>query len=178
MEPAQLQAKDVELRDTAVPGFLCKKFLEDHSWKCSKPSTQLGYQCVIDRCVIPVGLQKGSGCEAPRRFGADGKAVVQASEANKVFSILRKMFNLAISQGQTMPDSDPRKVMATHVRRLGTVRCAGIVEREAVELKSHQLIEWLARVICATRLDQQLSGGGKGLGDMGFGAEVKDALYQ
>src|SRR5690606_19710167 len=94
---------------------------------------------------------------------------------------------------------------AAHVRRLEALRRAGIVEREAegvwripddlaergrrydaprlgdgvaVELKSHLPIERQARVIGATWLDQQLVGGGKGLGDLGFGAEVKDALRQ
>ena len=33
-------------------------------------------------------------------------------------------------------------------------------------------------MIGATWLDQQLIGGGKGLGDLGFGSEVKDALQQ
>src|SRR5690606_34503843 len=94
---------------------------------------------------------------------------------------------------------------AAHVRRLEALRRAGIVEREAegvwripddlaergrrydaprlgdgvaVELKSHLPIERQARVIGATWLDQQLIGGGKGLGDLGFGVEVKDALRQ
>lgn len=93
--------------------------------------------------------------------------------------------------------------MAAHVRRLEALRRAGIVEREAegvwrvpddlaergrqydaqrlsggvaVELKSHLPIERQTRVIGATWLDQQLIGGGKGLGDFGFGSEVKDAL--
>ena len=48
----------------------------------------------------------------------------------------------------------------------------------AVELKSHLPIERQARVIGATWLDQQLIGGGKGLGDLGFGGETKDALRQ
>jgi hypothetical protein len=47
-----------------------------------------------------------------------------------------------------------------------------------VELKSHLPIERQARVIGATWLDQQLIGGGRGLGDLGFGAEVKEALQQ
>ena len=47
-----------------------------------------------------------------------------------------------------------------------------------VELKSHLPIERQARVIGATWLDQQLIGGGKGLGDLGFGSEVKEALRQ
>ncbi len=47
-----------------------------------------------------------------------------------------------------------------------------------VERKSHLSIERQARVIGATWLDQQLIGGGKGLGDLGFGSEVKDALQK
>lgn len=94
--------------------------------------------------------------------------------------------------------------MAAHVRRLEALRRAGIVERVAeglwkipsdlpergrqydaqrlggvvVELKSHLPIERQARVIGATWLDQQLFGGGKGLGDLGFDSEVKEALQQ
>ncbi len=48
----------------------------------------------------------------------------------------------------------------------------------AVELKSHLPIERQARVIGATWLDQQLLGGGKGLGDLGFGGDTKQALQQ
>lgn len=48
----------------------------------------------------------------------------------------------------------------------------------AVELKSHLPIERQARVIGATWLDQQLIGGGSGLGDLGFGGEAKQALQQ
>ena len=93
---------------------------------------------------------------------------------------------------------------AAHVRRLEALRRAGIVERVAdglwkvpddlpepgrrsdaqrlggvaVELKSHIPIERQARVIGATWLDQQLIGGGKGLGDLGFGGEAKQAMQQ
>ncbi len=48
----------------------------------------------------------------------------------------------------------------------------------AVELKSHLPIERQVRVIGATWLDQQLIRGGEGLGDLGFGTEVKGALRQ
>ncbi|MGP8979635.1 DUF3363 domain-containing protein, partial [Enterobacter hormaechei] len=48
----------------------------------------------------------------------------------------------------------------------------------AVELKSHLPIERQARVIGATWLDQQLIGGGKGLGDLGFGGDARQALQQ
>lgn len=111
----------------------------------------------------------------------------------------------AQAQGQTMSGRDPAEVVAAHVRRLEALRCAGIVERlgegvwevpadlaeqgrrydtqrlgggVAVELKSHLSIERQARVIGTTWLDQQLIGGGEGLGELGFGSEVRQALQQ
>lgn len=122
-----------------------------------------------------------------------------------VDSVYRTDHHLAVAQRQTTADRDPREVVAAHVRRLEALRRAGIVQREAegvwrvpddlaergrqydtqrlgggvaVELKSHLPIERQARVIGATWLDQQLIGGGKGLGELGFGGEVKDALHQ
>ena len=122
-----------------------------------------------------------------------------------VDGVYRTDHHLAVAQGQATPDRDPREVVAAHVRRLEALRRAGVVEREAegiwrvpddlaergrrydaqrlgggvaVELKSHLPIERQVRVIGATWLDQQLIGGGKGLGDLGFGTEVKDALRQ
>ncbi len=99
---------------------------------------------------------------------------------------------------------DPQEVVGSHVRRLEALRRAGIVERVAeglwkvpgdlpergreydaqrlggvaVELKSHLPIERQARIIGATWLDQQLIGGGKGLGDVGFGSEAKQAMQR
>ncbi|GKV93322.1 relaxase/mobilization nuclease and DUF3363 domain-containing protein [Pectobacterium aroidearum] len=112
--------------------------------------------------------------------------------------------HLAIEQGRAKPGRDPQEVVAAHVRRLEALRRAGIVERVAeglwkvpidlaergrqydvqrlggvaVELKSHLPIERQARVIGATWLDQQLIGGGRGLGDLGFGGDAKQALQQ
>ncbi len=111
----------------------------------------------------------------------------------------------AQAQGQNMSGRDPAEVVAAHVRRLEALRRAGIVERlgegvwevpadlpeqgrrhdtqhlgggVVVELKSHLSIERQARVIGATWLDQQLIGGGEGLGELGFGSEVRQALQQ
>ena len=118
--------------------------------------------------------------------------------------LYRTDHHLAIAQGQAKEGRDPQEVVAAHVRRLEALRRASIVERVAeglwkvpgdlpergrhydaqrlggvaVELKSHLPIERQARVIGATWLDQQLIGGGKGLGDLGFGSEVKDALQK
>ncbi len=136
---------------------------------------------------------------------ADVRVADRNIAALAVDGVYRTDHHLAVAQGHATPDRDPREVVAAHVRRLEALRRAGIVEREAegvwrvpsdltergrqydvqrhgggvaVELKSHLPIERQARVIGATWLDQQLIGGGKGLGDLGFGAEVKDALQQ
>ncbi|MFT3780345.1 MAG: relaxase/mobilization nuclease and DUF3363 domain-containing protein [Ottowia sp.] len=111
--------------------------------------------------------------------------------------LYRTDHHLAIAKGQP-------EVVAAHVRRLEALRRAGIVERVAeglwkvpsdlpeqgrrydaqrlggvaIELKSHLPIERQARVIGATWLDQQLIGGGTGLGDLGFGSEAKQAMQQ
>jgi type IV secretory pathway VirD2 relaxase len=122
-----------------------------------------------------------------------------------VEGVYRTDDHLAVALGQATAGRDSREVVAAHVRRLEALRRAGIVECVAegiwhvpgdlaergrqydaqrlggsveVDLKSHLPIERQARVIGATWLDQQLIGGGKGLGDLGFGAEVKDALRQ
>ncbi|MDZ4291244.1 MAG: relaxase/mobilization nuclease and DUF3363 domain-containing protein [Hydrogenophaga sp.] len=122
-----------------------------------------------------------------------------------VDGVYRTDHHLAVAQGQATPNRDPREVVAAHVRRLEALRRAGIVEREAegvwrvpgdlaergrqydaqrlgggvaVDLKSHLTIERQARVIGSTWLDQRLISSGRGLGDLGFGAEVKAALQQ
>jgi hypothetical protein len=138
--------------------------------------------------------------------GATGvRAADRNVAALAVDGVYRTDHHLAVAQGHAKTDRDPREVVAAHVRRLEALRRAGIVERVAegvwrvpddlvergrqydaqrlgdgvaVELKSHLPIERQTRVIGATWLDQQLIGGGRGLGDLGFGSEVKDALRQ
>ncbi|RQU89483.1 MULTISPECIES: relaxase/mobilization nuclease domain-containing protein [Burkholderia] len=149
--------------------------------------------------------QYPTGAVVEVKGAADVRVADSNIAALAVDGVYRTDHHLAVAQGQAAPDRDPRDVVAAHVRRLEALRRAGIVEREAegvwrisdnlaergrqydaqrlgggvaVELKSHLSIEQQARVIGATWLDQQLIGGGKGLGDLGFGAEVKDALRQ
>ncbi|MDR3482887.1 MAG: relaxase/mobilization nuclease and DUF3363 domain-containing protein [Burkholderiaceae bacterium] len=148
--------------------------------------------------------QYPTGAVVEVKGAADVRVADRNITALTVDGIYRTDHHLAVAQGQVTPDRDPREVVAAHVRRLEALRRAGIVEREAegvwrvpgdlaergreydvqrlgggvAELKSHLPIERQARVIGATWLDQQLIGGGKGLGDLGFGAEVKDALRQ
>jgi len=137
-----------------------------------------------------------------------GSADVRAADRNIAAlasdGLYRTDHHLAVAQGQAVPGRDPQQVVAAHVRRLEALRRAGIVERVAeglwklpgdlpeqgrsydvqrlggvaVELKSHLPIERQARVIGATWLDQQLIGGGSGLGNLGFGGEAKQAMQQ
>ncbi|AQQ26203.1 relaxase/mobilization nuclease and DUF3363 domain-containing protein [Burkholderia cenocepacia] len=149
--------------------------------------------------------QYPTGAVVEVKGAADMRAADRNIAALAVDGVYRTDHHLAVAQGQVTANRDPREVVAAHVRRLEALRRAGIVEREAegvwrvpsdltergreydaqrlgggvaVDLKSHLPIERQARVIGATWLDQQLIGGGKGLGDLGFGADVKDALRQ
>ena len=149
--------------------------------------------------------QYPTGAVVEVKGSADVRVADRNIAALVIDGVYRTDHHLAVAQGQATSDRDPREVVAAHVRRLEALRRAGIVEREAegvwrvpndltergrqydaqrlgggvaVDLKSHLPIERQARVIGATWLDQQLIGGGKGLGDLGFGAAVKDALRQ
>jgi len=146
--------------------------------------------------------QYPTGAVVAVKPSADVRAADRNIAALAVDGVYRTDHHVAVAQGQASPDRDPREVVAAHARRLEALRRAGIVERAAegvwrvpgdltergrqydaqrlggvaVELKSHLPIERQARVVGATWLDQQLIGGGKGLGDRGFGSEVKHAL--
>lgn len=149
--------------------------------------------------------QYPTGAVVEVKGSADVRTADRNIAALAVEGVYRTDHHLAVAQGQATADRDPREVVAAHVRRIEALRRAGIVEREAegvwrvpsdlaergrqydaqrlgggvaVELKSLLPIERQARVIGATWLDQQLIGGGKRLGDLGFGSEVKEALRQ
>ena len=137
-----------------------------------------------------------------------GYAEVRAADKNIAAlasdGLYRADNHLVIEQGRAKAGRDPQEVVTAHVRRLEVLRRAGIVERVAeglwkvpgdlaergrqydaqrlggvaVKLKSHLPIERQARVIGATWLDQQLICGGKGIGDLGFGGEVKQAMQR
>lgn len=149
--------------------------------------------------------QYPTGAVVEVKGSTDVRAADRNIAALAVDGVYRTDHHLAVAQGQATPDRDQREVVAAHVRRLEALRRAGIVEREtegvwrvpddlaergrrydaqrlgsgvAVEVKSHLSIERQSRVIGATWLDQQLICGSKGLGDLGFGNEVKDALQR
>ena len=142
-----------------------------------------------------------TGAVVEVRGSADVRAADKNIAALASDGLYRADHHLAIEQGRATAGRDPQEVVAAHVRRLEALRRAGIVERVteglwkvpddlaergrqydaqrlggvAVELKSHLPIERQARVIGATWLDQQLIGGGRGLGDLGFGGDAKEA---
>ncbi|WP_368994586.1 DUF3363 domain-containing protein [Citrobacter freundii] len=145
-----------------------------------------------------------TGAVVEVRGATDVRAADRNIAALASGGLYRTDHHLAIEQGRATAGRPPKEVVAAHVRRLEALRRADIVERVteglwkvpddlaergrqydaqrlggvAVELKSHLPIERQARVIGATWLDQQLIGGGKGLGDLGFGGEVKNTLQQ
>ncbi len=135
-----------------------------------------------------------SGAVVEVKGSADVRAADKNIAALASDGLYRTDHHLAIGQGRAKAGRDPQEVVAAHIRRLEALRRAGIVERVAeglwkvpddlaergrqydaqrlggvaVELKSHLPIERQARVIGATWLDQQLIGGGSGLGDPGL----------
>ncbi|MDO3526391.1 relaxase/mobilization nuclease and DUF3363 domain-containing protein [Ralstonia pseudosolanacearum] len=149
--------------------------------------------------------QYPTGAVVEVKSSVDVRAADRSIAALSAGGFYRTNNHLAVAQGRGLDERDSREVVATHVRRLEALRRAGIVERMAegiwrvpddlaqrgreydaqrlgggvaVEMKSHLPIERQTRVIGATWLDQQLIGGGKGLRDLGFGSEVKDALRE
>ena len=101
-------AAKTEARKAPTVEELCKKFMEDYSKKRNKPSTRVGYQGVIDRCIIPLlGRKKVHDVKRPDVAGLMEKLSYKQTEANKAFSILRKMFNLAEVWGYRPDGTNP-----------------------------------------------------------------------
>ena len=81
----------------------CHTFMEDYSKQRNKPSTQRGYQGVIDRCIIPImGRMKVQDVKRPDVAALMKKLAHKPAEANRTFGVLRKMFNLR--SGGLRPD--------------------------------------------------------------------------
>ena len=101
-------ADKAEARQAPTVEELCKKFMEDYSKKRNKPSTRVGYQGVIDRCIIPLlGRKKVHDVKRPDVAGLMEKLSYKQTEANKAFNILRKMFNMAEVWGYRPDGTNP-----------------------------------------------------------------------
>ena len=73
----------------------CHTFMEDYPSSATKPSTQRGYQGVIDRCIIPHWRPDEGDVKRPDVAALMKKLAYKQAEANRTFGVLRKMFNLA-----------------------------------------------------------------------------------
>ena len=142
------------------------------------------------------------------RGSVDIRAADKNIAALAADGLYRTDHHLAVARAQAQSkhtvERDPSEVVDAHVRRLEALRRAGIVERMAegvwkvpadlpehgrqydakrlggvaVKLHSHLPIGRQTYAIGATWLDQQLISDGKGLGKLGFGSEVREALQQ
>lgn len=159
------------------------------------------YVALSDRVEL---AQYPTGAVVEVKGSASVRAADRTIAALAADGVYRTDHHLMVAKAQAVPGRDPSEVVAAHVRRLEALRRAGIVERltegvwqvptdlpergrqydaqraggVAVALKSHLPIERQARVIGATWLDQQLIGGTQGIGESGFGGDVKNALQQ
>lgn len=87
---------------------LCTKFMEDYSKQRNKPSTQHGYQSVIDRNIIPIlGRMKVQDVKRPDVAAMMKKMAHKPADANRAFSVMRKMFNLAEVWGHRTDGTNP-----------------------------------------------------------------------
>ena len=101
-------AEKAEARQAPTVKELCTKFMEDYSKKRNKLSTQAGYQAVINRNIIPLlGRKKVQDVKRPKIAGLMEKLSYKQTEANKVFSVLRKMFNMAEVWGYRPDGTNP-----------------------------------------------------------------------
>ncbi|KND60948.1 Integrase [Candidatus Burkholderia verschuerenii] len=87
---------------------LCTKFMEDYSRQRNKPSTQAGYQGVVDRNIVPmIGRMKVQDVKRPDVALMMKKMAHKPADANRTFSVMRRMFNLAEIWGYRPDGTNP-----------------------------------------------------------------------
>ncbi|HCH7770179.1 TPA: tyrosine-type recombinase/integrase [Pseudomonas aeruginosa] len=85
-----------EARQAPTVKQLCGRFMEDHSKVRNKPSTQAAYQYHIDRYIIPAfGGKKVHEVTRHDIIALMKHMEKSPTQANRVLSCVRKMFNLA-----------------------------------------------------------------------------------
>ena len=120
-------AEKAEARQAPTVKELCTKFMEDYSKKRNKLSTQAGYQAVINRNIIPLlGRKKVQDVKRPEIAGLMEKLSYKQTEANKVFSVLRKMFNMAEVWGYRPDGTNPCR----HVPMFPAVKSTHLISDE------------------------------------------------
>ncbi|HGM5077121.1 TPA: tyrosine-type recombinase/integrase [Serratia marcescens] len=101
-------ADKAEARKAPTIKDLCVKFMEDYSRQRNKPSTQKGYQSVIDRNIIPMlGRLKARDVKRPDIAGMMKKMAHKPADANRTFGVMRRMFNLAEVWGYRSDGTNP-----------------------------------------------------------------------
>ncbi|AYW40810.1 DUF4102 domain-containing protein [Pseudomonas aeruginosa] len=101
-------ADKAEARKAPTVKELCVKFMEDYSKQRNKPSTQKGYQSVIDRNIIPmIGRLKVRDVKRPDIAGMMKKMAHKPADANRTFGVMRRMFNLAEVWGYRSDGTNP-----------------------------------------------------------------------
>lgn len=82
--------------------------MEDYSKQRNKPSTQNGYRGVIDRNIIPLlGRMKVQDVKRPDVAAMMKKMAHKPAEANRTFSVMRRMFNLVEVCGYRSDGTNP-----------------------------------------------------------------------
>ncbi|HEH9527204.1 site-specific integrase [Pseudomonas aeruginosa] len=93
---------------------LCVKFMEDYSKVRNKPSTQEGYQGAIDRNIIPMlGRMKVQDVKRLDVAAMMKKMAHKPADANRTFSVMRRMFNLAEVWGYRPDGTNPCRHVPT-----------------------------------------------------------------
>ncbi|HBO5551836.1 tyrosine-type recombinase/integrase [Pseudomonas aeruginosa] len=101
-------ADKAEARTAPTVKELCAKFMEDYSKQRNKPSTQKGYQSVIDRNIIPmIGRLKVRDVKRPDIAWMMKKMAHKPADANRTFGVMRRMFNLAEVWGYRSDGTNP-----------------------------------------------------------------------
>ncbi|MFO7074004.1 integrase, partial [Pseudomonas aeruginosa] len=101
-------ADKAEARKAPTVKELCVSFMEDYSKQRNKPSTQKGYQSVIDRNIIPmIGRLKVRDVKRPDIAGMMKKMAHKPADANRTFGVMRRMFNLAEVWGYRSDGTNP-----------------------------------------------------------------------
>ncbi|MCB8428056.1 integrase arm-type DNA-binding domain-containing protein [Klebsiella pneumoniae] len=101
-------ADKAEARKALTVKELCVRFMEDYSKQRNKPSTQKGYQSVIDRNIIPmIGRLKVQDVKRPDIAGMMKKMAHKPADANRTFGVMRRMFNLAEVWGYRSDGTNP-----------------------------------------------------------------------
>ncbi|MFU3884501.1 tyrosine-type recombinase/integrase [Pseudomonas aeruginosa] len=97
-----------EARKAPTIKELCGRFMEDHSKLHNKPSTQVGYQYQTDNFVIPAfGTKKVHEVTRHDITALMKRMEKSPTQANRVLSLVRKMFNLAELWGYRPDGSNP-----------------------------------------------------------------------